>query len=167
MNYLNDRQRVERALVPGMLLQAILAMTAEPGQEQAEGFAEITEALNNAVREFAEDLDAGRRRKIATRCRRLTQGAFEHCEFYATDKRQGAAAGKVVLAVMVWLKDLIDRDVAVGDCDFVRAYEAIAEALAAHEEAMRPMERSAVRAAEKMRQFFEREGYFTNAAMAA
>jgi hypothetical protein len=160
MEFLTDRQRVERALVPGMLLASVNALAEHP-QQTPEGLAEVVAALQRAVAEPGEGLDHIRRRKLAIRCRALTSRAFEAAEFWQTDTRPDAATGKIYLAVAVWLKELFDRDImAAGECDFVRAYEVMAAAMAEHWDVLEGMERSAVKAAARLRDFFESEGYF-------
>lgn len=153
---ISDRRRVERALVPGMLLAVVHHMQVHPQQ-----FGDVVAALNRAVAEPGLDLTQERRHKLANRCRRLTTKAFVEADFYETEHNPGASIGKMYLAVALWLKGLFDRGaMEVGECDFVHAFDALSEAMSEHAELMDEMERSAVRAANRIRKFFEIEGYF-------
>lgn len=158
--HLSDRRRCECALVPGMLLAVVLHIADHP-EQMPEALDDVVQALQRAVAEPGADLPMDRRRKLAARCRRTTRAAFTAAQFYETDLHPGASLGKVYLAVALWLRGLFDRGVMeAGECDFVHAYEALSEAMAEHADVLGIMERSAIRAAERLRVFFEQQGYF-------
>ena len=65
------------------------------------------------------------------------------------------------LAVSYWIADLTQRGIIeVGDSPFTAAYEALLDGMDEHQVELAEMERSAERAAVRLRRFFEGEGYF-------
>ena len=163
---ISDRRRVERALVPGMLLMSVFQMQGARRAPTID-LNPVIDALQFSVGELGDDIDQPRRAKLRARCNRVTEAAFIAAEFWGEDTSFRADARKIYLAVSIWLMGLFERDIVVaGDCPFVQAFEALAEAMASHADELAVMERSAMKAAERLRRFFEREGYFqTNQGM--
>lgn len=161
MNMLSDRRRIERALVPGMLLQVILESVGGRDTDNEEA-REMISALDGEIERTVADIsDPAKRAKLARRCRQVQSRAWTAAEFWETDKRKGACCGKVYLAVSEWIAGLTQRGIIeVGDCPFTEAYEALLAGMDEHHEALAEMERSAGKAAERMRFALESEGYF-------
>ena len=162
---ISDRRRVERALVPGMLLAVVLEACGRDSDNE-DANAMIAALDGEVAKPFEDILDPAKRAKMARRCRHVQSRAWAAAEFWETDKRKGASCGKVYLAVSMWIAGLTQRGaIEVGDSPFTEAYEALLDGMDEHQEALAEMERSATKAAERLRRFFEAEGYFVEQGM--
>ena len=157
---ISDRRRVERALVPGMLLAVVIEACGR-NSDNEDANAMIAALDGEVAKPFEDVLDPAKRAKLARRCRHVQSRAWTAAEFWETESRKGAYCGKVYLAVSMWIADLTQRGIIeVGDSPFTEAYEALLDGMDEHQEALAEMERSAEKAAIRLRQFFESQGYF-------
>lgn len=164
-NYLSDRQRIERAVIPGMLLIVAGRMAETPSEVTG-----ILDRLGVAVREAYEGLEGAAADKVARRALRSSQDALTDLwtqeETWAglikiTRAQPGSACGKAYLAVCYAIKELVDSGVIEVGGAFGEAWDLMKEGMEPHWDDLEKMDRSAEKAAKRILQRLNQTGLFT------
>lgn len=153
-SYSNDRQIIERLVIPALMSAVVSIMMRQTGEESSKPLQEVCTLLTDAMNEAVADIDRSRVEKIVRRAKRLSVDVlkphFDH------------PLATIYLIVAYWTMDLANRDVIqIGaDSAFSRAWDKMAEIMEVVADERDELDRCAVEGAAHLSAAFRRQGYF-------
>ena len=153
-SYSNDRQIIERLVIPALMSAVASIMMRQADEESLKPLQEVCKLLTEAMNEAVSDIDRSRVEKIIRRAKRLSVDVLKpHFDHHPAT---------IYLIVAYWTMDLANQDVIqIGaDSAFSRAWDMMAEIMGVVADEREELGRSAVEGATQLSAAFRQQGYF-------